>query len=532
MSFSLEKIKPYLLIVLVIGIAIWLRQFGSAFTHGLHEGTEGHVAPYVGALGAIAFSIIAGNVLVRKTVFPQEMLFLIFGIILATYMESVHEAAAGALIYFAGNVLMKTGLGIKISDFVKTLFVTSLLSVVTLLVTAFLFALGQYYIVGWILGMEVPAASAILTGSLLASTDPAALIPVMAGLVWYMPRIRDIVLTESGLTDVTGALLALATFLPMALTGTLVRVLGWEDGFGAVFSVTAVSFLGVQVGWALVGAVAGALVLYILQVLRERKVRGDNASIWDVLKLKSRSEQKNAESVDESFDENSSEILALRQALRENGVPEDATIQYILKLKSEGEPDGAESAEASDDTSYDIWAFVLAFAVAFCLTSWLGGNVFLGCFGAGLVLAAEKHLEHGQHAYDEKIERLFIPPIFVLGGSLVEWGPFWDLWAFGVLSAVLLIVVRYPATFVGLAIPMAFNQVTKEEAKYAASIRQVGAIGIVLAVKIAAEKIPGAELILPTTAWVASATLGFCGPWSTREAIRLRLAAMKQAVAR
>ncbi len=479
MSFA--KIKPYLLIVIAVGITIWLRQFGSAFTHSLHEGTEGHVAPYVGALGAIAFSIIAGVVLARRTIFPREMLFLIFGIILATYMESLREVVVGALVYFATSVLLKTGLSIKISDFMKTLLVTSLLSVVTLLATAFLFAVGQYYILGPLLGIEVSAVSAIMTGAILASTDPAALIPIMVALTWFVPRARDIVLTESGLTDVTGALLVLATFLPMAVTGTLVRVWGYEDGFGAVFSAESASFLGAKVGWALVGGFAGALALYILQVFREIEVQGN-----------------------------------------------DATIRDILKLKSKSEPNEEESTEASDAVFYDIWAFVLAQAAAFCLTSWLGGNVFLGCFGAGLILVAEKHFEHGKHAYDEKIERLFIPPIFVLGGSLVEWGPFWDFWMFGVLSAVLLIFVRYPSAFLGLAIPMALKQVTMRMARYIASVRQVGAIGVVLAAVIAKENIPGLELVLPVTAWVAIVTLGFCGPWSTREALHLQLAKPKE----
>ncbi len=137
------------------------------------------------------------------------------------------------------------------------------------------------------------------------------------------------------------------------------------------------------------------------------------------------------------------------------------------------------------------------------------------------------NLEHGQHAYDEKIERLFIPPIFVLGGSLVEWDSFVEFWILGVISAALLIFVRYPATFLGLAIPMALKQVTMEEAKYTASVRQVGAIGIVLAAKIADEKIPGTELVLPITAWVAIGTLGFCGPWSTHVALHLKLAKKK-----
>jgi hypothetical protein len=62
------------------------------------------------------------------------------------------------------------------------------------------------------------------------------------------------------------------------------------------------------------------------------------------------------------------------------------------------------------------------------------------------------------------------------------------------------------------------------EEKFVASVRQVGAIGIALAAGVVAKDIPGAEGVMPITAWVAFWTLLVCTLRNKRIAIKEGLA--------
>lgn len=164
----------------------------------------------------------------------------------------------------------------------------------------------------------------------------------------------------------------------------------------------------------------------------------------------------------------------------------------------------------------DMLAFAAAIIAAFVVASVCYGNVFLATFLAGLFFNVEEHLHHAHHDYDEKIDNLVIPFIFVLGGLLVDIDLLWQYAGLGIASALILIFgIRYIAVIVSL---LPFLKIeaggspmnTWADIKFLATVRQIGAIGIVLAANIASRNIPGTESVVPLTAWAAIITLLIC----------------------
>lgn len=172
-------------------------------------------------------------------------------------------------------------------------------------------------------------------------------------------------------------------------------------------------------------------------------------------------------------------------------------------------------SEAEADRK-DVLGFFVAMFASFAVASMLSGNVFLATFLAGLFLNVEEHLKHAHHAYDENIDEYAIPFIFVLGGLLVDVDALMQYAAVGIVSSLILIFgIRYLAVAIGflpfLAIKVGGQPMnTWADVKFLSTVRQVGAIGIVLAGNIASKNIPGTEAVVPITAWVAIVTLIVC----------------------
>jgi NhaP-type Na+/H+ or K+/H+ antiporter len=109
---------------------------------------------------------------------------------------------------------------------------------------------------------------ALLLAAVLASTDPAAIIPVLGELKFKKERIRDIVVSESALTDVTGTLVTVAFVSFLASGGEFQSVL---DGFKAVASMESLDFLLREI---LIGAAVGIIGFYSLRFfIRQRLLR-------------------------------------------------------------------------------------------------------------------------------------------------------------------------------------------------------------------------------------------------------------------
>ncbi len=479
----LSVLKPYLSIVAVLAAAAFFNyQFGEALIHRSHEGTEGHVAPIFIAIVFVCGAVLFGRKLTKDTSIPANVLYLVFGIVLAGFITPIKGSAVGVLYVLASAVLMKAGLEIKLKEFGGIVFQVLVLSFFSLFVTAFLFS--------WVLVLYgIPMNGAILTGAIIASTDPAAIVPVFIGsLIWETARARrarDVALSESAGTDVAGALMV-KTLVPMAISATMVDLT--STGYGSLFTPESALFIAKQIGWGCVGGAAGWAVLAGWQRYRQK-------------------EEKAAEEVRKS--------KPVSVFHTEEEVRADAFKEALEKLA---------------DAMLDVLAFFAAVGVSFVVASMYDGNVFLAAFLAGLALNVHTHLEHAQHVYDESVDVWVIPLIFVIGGGLVDVKVLFDYFVIGTISALALIYpIRHFAVYVGLkpfewiksgGEPMS----SKSEMKVVASVRQVGAIGLVLAADVMSKNIPGTEAVMAITAWVALWTLLICTPRNKRVAVKEGLA--------
>ena len=120
-----------------------------------------------------------------------------------------------------------------------------LLSTLGVVITAFIVAAAAHWIVG------LPFSVALLLGALLASTDPAALVPIFQRLP-IRQRVSQMVISESAFTDASGAILTTLVFTTMT-TGTDTFVVS-----------TALNFIRLAFGGMFVGAVVGLIATFLI----------------------------------------------------------------------------------------------------------------------------------------------------------------------------------------------------------------------------------------------------------------------------
>lgn len=200
--------------------------------------------------------------LAQGTVLPNFVIAIFFGLAAKPLLLPVVEnqavlstlvAAGATLILFGG------GLETPFINFRKLLFKILSIAIFGLLITAIGFSFAVVG-VSALFGSSVTIVTAVLLGAILASTDPAAIIPVLKRLRFHNPAIKDIIVSESAVTDVTGTLLTVA-FLALLGAGTFgTTVLGSYSGllssetlltfgrqvlFGSLFGVLGYGFLTV-----------------------------------------------------------------------------------------------------------------------------------------------------------------------------------------------------------------------------------------------------------------------------------------------
>lgn len=217
-------------------------------------------------LGTICHSLSRG------TIFPSFLVALFIGLSMHDLLKPLVENAVALNLIVtlaAVYILFGGGLEISFSSFKKIVLPTLLLSFIGLLVSTFLFAQGLYTLSGS-MNMHMSVSIALLLGAILASTDPAAIIPVLKELKFKKERIRDIVISESALTDVTGTLVTVAFITYLSTGAEFSNIL---SGFSALVSLESFNFL---MGEILIGAIVGIAGFYAIRFfVRQRMLRAE-----------------------------------------------------------------------------------------------------------------------------------------------------------------------------------------------------------------------------------------------------------------
>jgi len=183
----------------------------------------------VGALSAV---------LAQKLKMPDVVVFLVIGTLLGPGMAGAIDIKADSalnqllLIFGSCYILFDGGASLRLKVLKEVWITIVVLATAGVLITAFVTAVAAHYLLG------VPVIVALLLASVIASTDPATLVPVFRQ-VKIRERVAQTVMSESAFNDATGAILTFAV-LAMAmgtgefsLSASLLDLLK-QAGFGLV----------------------------------------------------------------------------------------------------------------------------------------------------------------------------------------------------------------------------------------------------------------------------------------------------------
>ncbi len=210
---------------------------------------------------ALAFGIFY---LSKGTHLPSFVVAIFFGMAAKPLLVPVIEQdiLLGGIVGFGATlILFGGGLETPFANFRKLIWKIFALSFPGLLLTAVLFSLFLTETAS-LFAPAISVTTAILLGAILASTDPAAIIPALKRLRFHKPSTRDIVVSESAVTDVTGTILTVAFLSILGIMGTLGdSVLG---GYELIFSSETGLFLLRQIAFGVLFGVLGYSLLAVL----------------------------------------------------------------------------------------------------------------------------------------------------------------------------------------------------------------------------------------------------------------------------
>ncbi len=173
---------PYLWLVLAVAVLAGISNVaGEDILKRFAAMDDTPFAPVLAALGLFALCSFASFYATRGTPLPSFVAAIALGMAGHTLFEPIvsNPTALSSLVTVsAALILFGGGLEMPLSEFLRLLVKILLLAVPGVLVTGYAFSA----VLGGLapaLGFALPAAVVILLGGILASTDPAAIIPVL-----------------------------------------------------------------------------------------------------------------------------------------------------------------------------------------------------------------------------------------------------------------------------------------------------------------------------------------------------------------
>lgn len=209
---------------------------------------------------------------------PSFVVAIFLGILAKPFLEPIisNQGSLSVLVGLGATlILFGGGLETPFNNFKKLILKIFSLSFPGLLITAFLTSFAIYHI-GNMMGLGLSILVAVLLGAVLASTDPAAIIPILKRLKFKNRSVKDIVISESAFTDVTGTLLTLV-FLSIIAKGIFFEnISSW---YGAVFSIESGLIILKQLFFGILLGFVGYGLLEILSRLKKRSNHGHEADL-------------------------------------------------------------------------------------------------------------------------------------------------------------------------------------------------------------------------------------------------------------
>lgn len=266
-----------------LGLGLVLFYFLSTQAHSLfnlfHNSSEAHLISGFFMLSVIFVLSFSVFYLSSGTGIPSFVVAIFFGLVSRNILEPVvHSEGLLGSIVGLGATLILFGGGIETpwENFKRLIAKIFSLSFIGLGITAVMFSFAVYWL-GQLIGIHISVAVAVLLGAVLASTDPASIIPILKQFRFKNRDTRDIIVSESAVTDVTGTLLTVV-FLSLLATGVDFNSV-W-NGYGQLFSQQTLIFIVKQIGYGVLFGVVGYAMLETLTRFKryhEQEFEADSA---------------------------------------------------------------------------------------------------------------------------------------------------------------------------------------------------------------------------------------------------------------
>jgi len=208
------------------------------------------------------------GLIARLVRIPDVVVFLLAGVLIGPNVSGVVDIRADStvnqliMIFGSSYILFDGGASIRLSVLKEVWITITVIATVGVLVTAAITAVAAWYFLG------LAPVTALLLGSVIASTDPATLVPVFKQ-VRIKERVAQTVMSESAFNDAMGAIL---TF----------TVLGVAMGAGEFTIGAAIDDLLKQ---SLLGILIGATLGYLAALLISHEKFGFLAEFAPVVTL-------------------------------------------------------------------------------------------------------------------------------------------------------------------------------------------------------------------------------------------------------
>lgn len=223
----MRKYLPYLSLVVALAVTVFAAQLVPALFPLFAKSSDAALLTAFFSISVICLLSFIIYHLAQKTIFPSFVVAIFFGVAaqpLLTHITEERELLGIIVGIGATLILFGGGLETPFGSFKKLFAKIMTLSFVGLGITAILFSFALNGLSG-VTGVAIPLTVSVLLGAILASTDPAAIIPVLKKLRFNNRATKDLVISESAVTDVTGTLLTLA-FLGIVIGGGVFTSVG------------------------------------------------------------------------------------------------------------------------------------------------------------------------------------------------------------------------------------------------------------------------------------------------------------------
>ncbi len=191
--------------------------------------------------GIIIVTGMACGLLARRLRIPDVALLLIAGMLLGPAAAGLIHVPAGSalnqliLIFGASYILFDGGASLKLSVLKQTWITITVISTLGVLITGGITAIAAHHL------LTMPWPLALLLGAVVASTDPATLVPVFRQIA-IRERVAQTVMSESAFNDAMGAIVTFAILAVVTGHGEFsvwaaLRDLAWQSAIGILAGV-------------------------------------------------------------------------------------------------------------------------------------------------------------------------------------------------------------------------------------------------------------------------------------------------------